>query len=564
MRGHRARRLARRRAPIIVSSSRAVLYACGGADFAAGRPPRGAGHAPAAECRARPELIPLGGDNEAARACPWRQTCRLAQDVGEDPTGREARPGPITRPRRSTTPQRSARFGASSAGTSSARRRSWRCSPHWSSWPLPTGVAPGARWPLVLAFAALGALAAASMRAGAAAWKTRWRWPVIAVDRGDRAGRDAARLGHRRAGPRLLRPDDLHGRARWPAAPGRAGGGAQRAGGAEPGLCAASPWLPAGNAALSRESLGLRTLIHLIVIGARPGRRAAGLARGRAATCAPPRSASSAFAACWRMAADAYWEIDDRVPPGRAATRQAPNAAARCATTAPRPGALGAAAVRLSTPTRWTLLQADLERARALPRPAGAAGCGAPGSVRALPGQRRAALRRARRLPRLLGRGARRHRRRAGARRRWRPPRRATRTCSTRIPTPLVLHRDGRVLDANPAALALFGYADLQAMVGQRPAGAATKAATRASARAARIEALQQLPPAQALPVADFRLHGARRAAHRVRATGVRVDAEGGPAMLSIFVDDTERRPPRTRCAAPRPCCRTWWPPAPT
>ena len=27
-----------------------------------------------------------------------------------------------------------------------------------------------------------------------------------------------------------------------------------------------------------------------------------------------------------------------------------------------------------------------------------------------------------------------------------------------------------------------------------------------------------------------------------MRATGVRVDAEGGPAMLSIYVDDTERR----------------------
>ena len=42
----------------------------------------------------------------------------------------------------------------------------------------------------------------------------------------------------------------------------------------------------------------------------------------------------------------------------------------------------------------------------------------------------------------------------------------------TRIPTPLVLHMQGRVLDANPAALDLFGFADLPAMVGAGPAGA--------------------------------------------------------------------------------------------
>ena len=37
----------------------------------------------------------------------------------------------------------------------------------------------------------------------------------------------------------------------------------------------------------------------------------------------------------------------------------------------------------------------------------------------------------------------------------------------TRIPTPLVLHANARVLDANPAALAMFGFADLPSMLGQ-------------------------------------------------------------------------------------------------
>ena len=61
-----------------------------------GRPPRGAGDTLAAERGTRRELIPPGGENEAALAPPWRQTCRLAQDVGEDPTGHEARTVPIT------------------------------------------------------------------------------------------------------------------------------------------------------------------------------------------------------------------------------------------------------------------------------------------------------------------------------------------------------------------------------------------------------------------------------------------------------------------------------------
>jgi PAS domain S-box-containing protein len=57
-----------------------------------------------------------------------------------------------------------------------------------------------------------------------------------------------------------------------------------------------------------------------------------------------------------------------------------------------------------------------------------------------------------------------------------------------------------------------------------------------------RIEALQQMRAGEALPVAEFRLigHAGRRTV--VRATGVRVDAHGAPAVLSIFVDDTERK----------------------
>ncbi|MGL1442072.1 PAS domain S-box protein, partial [Vibrio parahaemolyticus] len=36
-----------------------------------------------------------------------------------------------------------------------------------------------------------------------------------------------------------------------------------------------------------------------------------------------------------------------------------------------------------------------------------------------------------------------------------------------RSPSPLVLHRWGRVVDANPAAMAMFGYAQRSSMIGQ-------------------------------------------------------------------------------------------------
>jgi PAS domain S-box-containing protein len=109
----------------------------------------------------------------------------------------------------------------------------------------------------------------------------------------------------------------------------------------------------------------------------------------------------------------------------------------------------------------------------------------------------------------------------------------------SRIPTPLVLHREGRVIDANPAAQALFGHTDLAGMLGADLLAAFASGDSRERARR-RIEALQEEPPGTALPVTDFRLLIRQRAVS-VRATGVRVDAQGGPAQLSIFVDDTER-----------------------
>jgi PAS domain S-box-containing protein len=109
------------------------------------------------------------------------------------------------------------------------------------------------------------------------------------------------------------------------------------------------------------------------------------------------------------------------------------------------------------------------------------------------------------------------------------------------MPTPLVLHRHGRVIDANPAAVALFGYPDLPSMAGQDLLASFEPGDGREAALE-RIALLEAAPVGRALPVHEYRLamRDGRRAV--LRATGVRVDDENGPAILSIYLDETERK----------------------
>ncbi len=107
-----------------------------------------------------------------------------------------------------------------------------------------------------------------------------------------------------------------------------------------------------------------------------------------------------------------------------------------------------------------------------------------------------------------------------------------------RSPSPLVLHRWGRVMDANPAAMAMFGYTQRSSMVGQDLFAHYEGAdEARGRQRAAKIE---DMPVGAMLPMTEFKLRTLSRRRRLVQATSVRVDAASGPATLSFFIDQTD------------------------
>ncbi|MEK8030364.1 PAS domain S-box protein [Ideonella sp. DXS29W] len=110
-----------------------------------------------------------------------------------------------------------------------------------------------------------------------------------------------------------------------------------------------------------------------------------------------------------------------------------------------------------------------------------------------------------------------------------------------RIPQALVLHRDGVVMDANPAAVALFGYQDLHSMLGAALLGFYAEGDDRDRAQA-RLRQIEGLAPGQTLPASEYRLRPARGRALIVQVSSAAVDVEDGRATLSIYTDETERR----------------------
>lgn len=108
-----------------------------------------------------------------------------------------------------------------------------------------------------------------------------------------------------------------------------------------------------------------------------------------------------------------------------------------------------------------------------------------------------------------------------------------------RTPSPLLLHRGGIVIDANPATLDLLGLEDFDELLDHPltdfvPPGVQTELIRQ------HMELLEGLPVGESLPEEDFELRAAD-GVRQVRLSGVRISLADGPATLFIGVDDTER-----------------------
>jgi PAS domain S-box-containing protein len=111
-----------------------------------------------------------------------------------------------------------------------------------------------------------------------------------------------------------------------------------------------------------------------------------------------------------------------------------------------------------------------------------------------------------------------------------------------RSPSPLVLHRGGRVIDANVAALALFGAWEPKDLIGRMllPFYDAGDGSRDLAAR--RLARLESVPIGEASPPQQFTVRTTAGRRLTVQVTSVKVEAEGGEALLSIYRDETERQ----------------------
>ncbi len=111
-----------------------------------------------------------------------------------------------------------------------------------------------------------------------------------------------------------------------------------------------------------------------------------------------------------------------------------------------------------------------------------------------------------------------------------------------RSPSPLVLHRDGRVLDANVAALALFGAWEQSDLIGRSLLGFYDAEDGSRELAARRMARLDTVPTGEATPPQQFSMRTTAGRRLAVQVTSVKVEAEGGEALLSIYRDETERQ----------------------
>ncbi len=106
------------------------------------------------------------------------------------------------------------------------------------------------------------------------------------------------------------------------------------------------------------------------------------------------------------------------------------------------------------------------------------------------------------------------------------------------LPTALVLHRDGLVIDANPAAAQLLGYTAASRLIGRDLMAEHLDASGREVLRRD-LDQLALLPAGEPLAPLPLRLHSLAGDAVEVRMVASRVDVDGAAAVLSILSDET-------------------------
>ncbi len=113
-------------------------------------------------------------------------------------------------------------------------------------------------------------------------------------------------------------------------------------------------------------------------------------------------------------------------------------------------------------------------------------------------------------------------------------------TLFQRSPSPLMLHRQGIVMEANEAAARMFGVQSIEDLIGFDVRSAYVDQDSLVRLRQ-RMKRLEHMPPGEHLPVEEFRLRSRRGDDRIVQATATRVDTGQGMAILSIYFDVTER-----------------------
>jgi PAS domain S-box-containing protein len=110
----------------------------------------------------------------------------------------------------------------------------------------------------------------------------------------------------------------------------------------------------------------------------------------------------------------------------------------------------------------------------------------------------------------------------------------------TRSPSPLVLHRAGKVITANDAAVSLFEFADIRAMRQTNLLDLFAQGASRDLIRQRALE-FETLPVGQASAVMDYEMNATSGRRISVQGVSVRVNSDQGPATLSILLDMSAR-----------------------